>query len=637
MGMPENCGMEWKHLTVPVERVLKQIKPGMKIFVSTAVAEPRTLIKALMQSDMGNLSDLELIQLVSLGEAISIKELQTHKFRLKTFFSGWVASDAITSGLVDLIPSRFSRIPRLIESGRISIDAAFVQITPPNEAGYCSLGVGVDVARRAMEHADIVVGEINTKIPRTMGDTYSPLSDFDFLVEATEPPIYYPRWEVDDVFDRVAANVAALIDDGSCIGYSVGPLYEGLSRHLVRKKHLGVHSPFFTDPLMDLVKSGAVTNRLKEIFRGQSVASYALGSPELMSWLDQNPLVEFQPVDKVWEPTQIGRNKRFVAILPARKVDLGGRIALHFGKGNVAAGPTEAADFVTGAELSPGGFSVFALPSRNRDGDPNIKMSVQDFPNLFGSGDSVDMVVTDFGVAFMRGRTVRERAQALIDVAHPDDRAELVKQAKEQHILYADQIFLAESAHLYPADIATKRTFKGDLSLRFRATKPSDEEEMRRLFYRFSDESVYYRYFSRIKTMPHARMQEYVNVDYSNAMSIVGLVGEPGQGHIVAEARYVRLQDSNYADVAFIVDEEYQGHGIASFLLKMLIRLAKERGIQGFTADVLTSNRGMRKVFERSGLTAKATLDSGAYHLVMPFDSEEKGDQNSTSSASQAG
>ncbi|MFH1090353.1 MAG: GNAT family N-acetyltransferase, partial [Pseudomonadota bacterium] len=465
----------------------------------------------------------------------------------------------------------------------------------------------------------LVVGEINTLIPRTMGDTYAPLSSFDFLVEADEPPIYFQRWPVDEAFDRVAANVASIIDDGACLGFSIGPLFEALIKHLSRHRHLGIHTPFFTDALMDLVKSGAVTNRQKEIFRGKSLTSYALGTSELMAWLDQNPLVEFQPVDKVWDPVQIGRNRRFIAVIPARKVDLSGQVALHLGRGNMATGPSESLDLVNGAELSPNGLVVFALPSRNRRGEANIKISIQDYPNLLGLRELVDMVVTDFGVAFLKGRTVRERAQALIDIAHPDDRPELLDQAKEQKILFLDQIYLSQSARLYPGEVAVSHVFKGNLKVRFRALKPSDEEEMRRLFYRFSDEAVYYRYFTPVKTMPHSRMQEYVNVDYRNSMSIVGVVGEVGQGHIIAEARYVKLRSMNFAEAAFVVDEEYQGLGIAAFMFKRLIELAKEQGIQGFTADVLASNIGMRKVFEKSGSPVKATIDSGVYHLVIPF------------------
>jgi len=605
---------------VAPQEVMKRLEPGMNIFLGTGVAEPRTLVKHLMSSDAPDLQDLSLIQLVSLGDAISLQGLRSQRFRLKTFFSGWVAGEAVTEGLVDLIPSRFSRIPRLIESGQIPVDAAFVQVTPPNEAGFCSLGLAVDVARQAMEQASLVVGEINPDVPVTYGDTFVHISDFHMLVRSTDAPLSFPRWPVDDVFDKVAANVASVIEDGSCIAFSIGPLFEALGRHLVHKRHLGVHSPFFTDPLMDLVKSGSVTNRQKATWRGKSLASYAFGTRDLMAWLNRNPMVEFQGVDKVFDPLQIGRNPKFLAVLPARKVDLTGLVALHFGKGNVAAGPGEAMDFLNGAELSPGGRTIFALPSRNRKGWANIRLSVSEFPNQLNLRESVDMVVTEYGVANLRGRTLRERAQALIDIAHPDDRAKLVEQAKEQRILYRDQIFLAECARLYPADIGGKATFKGGVEVRFRAIRPSDEEEMRRLFYRFSDEAVYYRYFSPVKAMPHSRMQEYVNVDCNKILSIVALSGPAGEEHIVGEARYAKDSTRPYADVAFVVDEDYQGLGIASHLYEMLVRLARERGMKGFTADVLASNKAMMKVFEKGELPVSARLEQGVFHLEIDFE-----------------
>lgn len=210
----------------------------------------------------------------------------------------------------------------------------------------------------------------------------------------------------------------------------------------------------------------------------------------------------------------------------------------------------------------------------------------------------------------------------MIEIAHPDDRPALIEQAKAANILYPDQIYIAESAHLYPAEISTRHTFKGGITVRFRAIRPSDEEEMRRLFYRFSDKAVYYRYFSPIKTMPHAKMQQYVNVNFGEALSIVGLTGDTGEGQIIAEARFIKHTGKPYADVAFVVDEKYQGIGIASYLYAMLIRLAKERGLQGFTADVLTSNKSMMKVFEKGGHTVKAKIASGVYELAIPFSSE---------------
>jgi len=610
----------WEDSVVSPEAVLYKIKPGMTIFLGSGVAEPRTLMKALIDSGLSNTNDLELIQLTSHSDLLSLKKQNWQKHRLKTFFSTMVTTEAVVAGSVDLIPARISQIPRIIKSKRIPIDVAFIQITPPNDAGYCSLGVAVDIAREAMQQASLVVGEINPHVPFTFGDTIVSISDFDLLVKATEPPVYFKRWPVNTVIDQVAANVANLIDDGDCISIYTGSLSEALGRHLTRKRHLGIHSSYFTDALMDLVKSGAVSNYRKAVFRGKSVASYALGTPELMDWLDHNPLVEFQGIEQVFNPTQISRNPNFVVVEQARKVDLLGRIVFPAGKGDIISGPGQAADLFTGAEISRGGRAVIGLPSRNAKGDPNILVMLRNLRNQFHMRESIDAVVTEYGIANLKWRTIRERAQALIDIAHPDDREKLVEQAKQKKILFEDQIFLADSARLYPMEIATEYTFKNKNRVRFRAIKPSDEEAMRRLFYRFSDQTVYRRFFYPIRTMPHDKMQDYVNVDYSQMMSVVGLVGEPGEETIIAEARYVKDEQSAFGDVAFVVDEKYQGLGIATYLYEMLIRLAKERGLKGFTAKVLQANKGMMKVFENGHLPINARLRNGVYNLTIALD-----------------
>ncbi|MDQ5988103.1 MAG: butyrate:acetyl-CoA coenzyme A-transferase [Syntrophus sp. SKADARSKE-3] len=608
----------WKEKIVTPDAVLEKIEPGMSIFLGTGMAEPRTLVKHLMASDLTNLQDLELIQLVSLGNTVPIDERYVRKLRLKTFFSGWIADEAISKGRVDLIPSRFSRIPWLFKTGAVHIDVAFLQITPPDQAGYANL-VGVDVQRQAMETAKIVVGEISTQVPRTMGDTVIHVDDFDYFIESTEEPLYLPGWPPHDVYVKIAENIAASVDDGSCVSFGIGPLFEALGKALAGKKHLGIHSPFFTDALMNLVKSGAVTNRKKGVFRGKSSVSYILGSKELMKWLDQNSLVEFQPEDVIMDPNTIGMNDRMTALLPARKVDLTGNVVLHTGKGNVTAGPGNVQELFVGVALSKNGRTIFGLPSRNRDGEPNILLSVDKYPFQFTNRESMDLVVTEYGTAFLMGRTLRERAQALIEIAHPDDRAELVRQAKEAKMLYADQIYFADSGYLYPSKVACSHVFKNGLEVRFRAIKPSDEDEMRRLFYRFSDQAVYYRYFSPVKTMPHKKMQEYVNIDYLYAMSIVGVIEVAGVEKIIAEARYVRSKGRPYADTAFVVDESYQGRGIASYLFDLLIRFAREEGIEGFTADIVADNKAMLKVYEKAKFPIEAVFSGGTYKLSIPF------------------
>jgi acyl-CoA hydrolase/GNAT superfamily N-acetyltransferase len=624
----------WQQKVLAPEKVLEKIEPGMSIFVGTGPAEPRTLVKHLLASTLSNLRDLEVLQLISLGDTILLEDQQQTKFRLKTFYSGWMADQAVRSGRVDMIPCRFSRIPGLIESGSLRIDVAFIQITPPDELGWASLGVSVDAARAAMKQAALVVGEINPQVPRTLGDTLVNVEEFDCLVQAELPPITFDRWPIDPVLDKVAANVSILVDNGCCLPFFTGSLFEALGPHLRHKKNLCVHSAFITDPLMDLIKCGVVTNRDKTYYRGKSVVSYALGTAELMQWLDRNPVIEFQGIDIVGDPKIIGSNDFFTVIIPVRKVDLTGEVAMHVGMSNVAYGMGEALELLAGVGLSKNGRAICALPSRNLRNQPNIKISIDDYPNQVNIREALDMVVTEYGIAYLKGISIRERALALIDIAHPDDRAELVRQAKEANMIYADQIYLTEAGHYYPADLEHSHTFKDKLNLRFRSIRPSDEDQMRRLFYRFSEEDVYYRYFSPVRTMPHTKMQSYVNVDYRNTVSIVGLVGPKGDSRIVAEARYVREQGSSFADVAFVVDDEYQGKGIASYLYQMLINVAKKNGIEGFTASVLPSNKGMLQVFKKGPYPFSTALDSGVYNLTIPFTNSVKPGEGDTANQS---
>lgn len=608
--------VNWQSLVVDPVEVIKKINSGMTIFIGTGVSEPLTLFRALKESGKYNL-DLEIFQLVSLGDAISMKENHSSIYRLKTFFSGWNADEAIVRGLADFIPSRYYQIPGLFRTGKINIDTVFIQITPPNKAGFCSLGVCADVARLAMAQASLVVGEINQWMPRTFGDTFVHISDFDMFVQAKAPPIYFDRWEFDTVYDQIAENVSALIDDRSCIGFSIGPLYEALAGHLIHKKDLGIHTPFFFDNMMEMVKSGAVTNQYKKKYQGKSLTSYAIGTPVLMEWLDNNPLVEFQSIEQVFNPVHISRNPKYVSVLPARKVDLSGRIALHTGRGNVGTGPGEVIDFFNGALLSEGGKAIFALPSRNRRKEPNIVFSAVQYPNQFSLWESVNTIVTEYGIATLSGRTVRERAQSLIDIAHPDDRAGLVDEARKYRIIYPDQIFIRESAHLYPSGIKSTKRLKNGLEVSFRAIKPSDEENMRRLFYRFSDKAVYYRYFSQVKAMPHAKMQEYVNIDYRNSLSIVG---ELKNETIIAEARFACVDiHETHPEIAAVVDDKYQNSGIATYMLTMLMQEAQKRSFKGFKGYILAKNKRIMRVLEKIDWTLNATLNDGVYAVVIDF------------------
>jgi acyl-CoA hydrolase len=350
----------------------------------------------------------------------------------------------------------------MITSGRIAVDAAFIQVTPPDGSGYMGLGIGVDVARQVMERARVVIGEINEHVPRTLGDTTVHTEEFTHLIESDQTLFYTKRWDYTEVYDRLAANVASVVENGTCLGFSIGPLYEALGKHLRSKRELGIHSPYITDALMELIESGAVSNRKKDAFRGRSLVCYALGSQGLMYWLDHNPLVEFQSLDRVFDPRRIGRNDNFMGVFQARRVDLTGRIVLHQGRGT-SGHRSQPRSWTFSPERSP----EQRRPHRIRPTQPQQQgrapiscPPLKITPTSSTCAKAVDLVVTDFGVANLAGCTLRERAQALIDIAHPDDRADLLERARFMKIVYKDQVQIHESVHLYPTDLEQDYTMK---------------------------------------------------------------------------------------------------------------------------------------------------------------------------------
>jgi len=238
--------MNWKDITVSPQEALKSIRPGMTIFLGSGLAEPGTLLNTLMQSDRSNTKDIELIQLNSHSDILSFKNLDFQNYRLRTFISGWVASEIAEAGNIDLVPARYSQIPSIFRSKQIPIDAAFIQITPPDASGFCSLGTSVDVAREVMEQASLVIGEINENAPFTFGDTIVSINDFDMLVKSDQPTFAFKPWPVDKITDQVAANMALLINNGDCICFHTPTaVFERVCKYLEERRHLGIHTPFF--------------------------------------------------------------------------------------------------------------------------------------------------------------------------------------------------------------------------------------------------------------------------------------------------------------------------------------------------------------------------------------------------------
>ena len=288
-------------------------------------------------------------------------------------------------------------------------------------------------------------------------------------------------------------------------------------------------------------------------------------------------------------------------------------------KGAVITGPGEGIDFFKGADASQGGTTIIGLPSRDAQGNPNILLTTENYTNQLRLRESVQIIATEYGVANIKWRSMRERAQAIIDIAHPDDREALIKEARDRKILYSNQIFLSNSGHFYPSRLDHTKTFKNETEVRFRAMKPSDETAMRRLFYRCSREMIFYRFFYSIKTMDHNKMQKYVNVDYQKEFSLVGMDPNSDDREIIGEARMIRDDRTYFGEVAFLIDDAFQGLGIGTHMLDVLIGRARDMGLKGLTAEVMADNQPMIKVFEKAGLPMDVSIDNGIYRVTMAF------------------
>lgn len=611
----------WDKRQVSPQAVVENIAPGMQVYIGSGPMEPSVLVQAVIASETFRYKDIDLIQRDPCGALAEAFLKDPKAFGFRTFCASCRLPDGELADMPGYIPVRMSELGSLIRLKQIPIDAVLIRVTPPDSAGYCCLGPGADVMLEAMEGATFVAAEIDPGLPQTTGSTRVSADRIDVFVDPSRNGAGRSGSRPEKPSPTVAGigrNAAALIDNGATLAFWNHPLFNAVARFLSARRDLGVHTPWFTEPLMDLVTAGCVTNQRRYPNRAASTAAFAIGGERLFRWLDHNPRVAFEGPDQVFSPRAVGRQPGFTFILPVGRMDLSGAVIELVP--SCVGGPTreEAQELVEGTGLSRGGLLIAAIPSRDPHGRPAI-----DLPPVNGLAglwrDRIDYAVTEYGTAHLKARSLRERAQALIDIAHPGDREGLVQQARQAGLLHKNQVFLPECSWIYPSEIETVHTFKHGITLTFRAIKPSDEEMMRALFYRVSKETVYYRYFSPLKTMPHDRMQEYVNADCQSVLSIVALTTDSSTPRIVAEARYLRDGTRTSAEVAFLVDEAFHGIGVGTFLFRMLMRLARERGITQFTADVLAANKAMLTVFERGGVPVSAQLLHGVYQITMPL------------------
>lgn len=421
---------------------------------------------------------------------------------------------------------------------------------------------------------------------------------------------------------QISHYCGELIDDGSILQFGFAGISQGLMDHLKDRRNLGLHTEIFTDPLVDLIESGAIDNSTKKMYRGKSLATCCMGTRHLYDFVDENSAVELYTSDIVLNPMFIAANDKVVAVNLALQVDLRGQIRQGNPTWTAFEGSGGDHDFMLGASMSKGGRSIVCLRSTSiKSGRSTIVPSFGPKSAVIMNRGEVNYIVTEYGIAYLGGRTIRERAMALIEVAHPSHREDLMKAARKLGYIYQDQIYYKSASPELRQRIRTDHIFKDGLKCHIRAVRPTDETMLRDLFYNLSESSVYFRYFSPKRSMPHKNVQAYINLNQDEGVSLVVTIGPRENRKMIAEARYmVEPGGESFADSAFMVDESYQGRGIASYLLNYLIEIAKERGIKGFKADVLFSNQPMLKVYEKVPYKIHKRFADGIVSLTFAFD-----------------
>ncbi|HWZ92135.1 MAG TPA: GNAT family N-acetyltransferase [Polyangiaceae bacterium] len=608
----EDCSWQsrYRDKIVTPAAAVRRIQPGRRILIGSGAAEPTELVAALTR-DGEHLADNEIVHLLTLGPAPYVRPEFAARFRHVAFFIGPNVRDAVHEGRADFMPVFLSDLPRLIQSRRVPIDVALLQVSPPDARGYVSLGVSVDIVRAAVASASLVIAEVNPRMPRTHGDSFIPVKDIALLVPVDKPVLELALEAPDPVSLTIGEYVASLVPDGATLQTGIGKIPHAVLKALVGRHDLGIHTEMLSDAVIDLVECGVITGKRKTLLAGKIVTSFVMGTQRLYDWVHDNPAVELRSSDFTNDPLVIARNDRMIAINSALAVDLTGQVAADSINGRFFSGIGGQVDFIRGAARSNGGKPIIALPSTACAGEVSrIQAAFEAGAGVVTSRGDVHYVVTEYGVADLWGKSVRERTVALIDIAHPDHRAELLTQAKARKYVFPDQLAPKPFSRAKSEAV----TLSGGERVHVRPLRVTDERVLQDLFYRLSDRSTYQRFFGHRHSYPREEIARFADFSDTRNAALVATSSE-GNEDLVAMARYDVDSETNRAEIALVVRDAWQGKGLGTLLFQRLVALARKQGVRAFTAEVLVDNGRMLSVFRSAGCPVETRLESGVYHV----------------------
>lgn len=618
MNLKEYCPEK----VISADDAISRIERGSRVFIGTGCGEPQHLIRTMVENK--NLQDIMIYQMLSWTLADYVDDPSfLRRFSLKLFFISNPMRKAAFEGKIDYIPTYLSQIPKLFSSQRIGLDVALVQVSPPDRFGYCSLGVSVDITKSGLENSGMVIAQVNPKMPRTWGDSFVHVDDIDYfvmheelLMEAT------PVIKDNEITRRIGQYVAQLIDDGTTLQIGFGHLPNAILQFLYNKKDLGLHTQVITDGMLPLFEKNVVTNKKKTLLPGRVVASLCMGSDKIYNYIDNNPMFYFRSSEFVNDPTVIARNDRLISISSALEVDLTGQVCTDSVGYLFYSGIGDQVDFLRGSAMSKGGFSIIAIPSTAQNGKVSrIVSHLSEGAGVATTRGDVNFVITEYGIAELQGKGIYQRVMELAQVAHPKFRSELIGVAKKHHYIFADQLPPSEEDLLFLEEYKTTLKLKDGKIIEFRPLLPSDEFAYRNFFYSLQEKTIYYRFFYKMKLFSHEVAQEqWASVDYRKNMSIIGLVQKGGYKDVMAIGSYAK-EEGHRAEVAFVVREDFQNMGIASYLLSVLEKIAKENDYTEFSATVLKENSAMLKVFKKRYPNAQfKAIGGNEISVLMKFE-----------------